>query len=214
MAITTTHSRMIGDLDAGSTYATTASLGTAAPLDVGTGANNVVQLNGSSQLPAVDGSLLTGISTTVPVIVLRDEQSSGTGGGTATSGSWLTRVLNTESTDTGNHCTLSSNQFTLSAGTYEVSASASFFRTKNSQIKIYNTTDASDVIIGQVANAIDNGGNYSGATAVLLGYFTVAASKALELQYRIENTTATVGLGNATSWGTEVYAQVMLRKVG
>ena len=35
--------------------------GTAAALNVGTGANNVVQLNGSAQLPAVDGSLLTGI---------------------------------------------------------------------------------------------------------------------------------------------------------
>jgi hypothetical protein len=40
-------------------------LGTSAALDVGTSANNVVQLNGSAQLPAVDGSNLTGISTAV-----------------------------------------------------------------------------------------------------------------------------------------------------
>ena len=38
-------------------------LGTAATQDVGTSANNVVQLNGSAQLPAVDGSNLTGIAT-------------------------------------------------------------------------------------------------------------------------------------------------------
>lgn len=38
-------------------------LGTAATKDVGTSANNVVQLNASAQLPAVDGSLLTGIVT-------------------------------------------------------------------------------------------------------------------------------------------------------
>jgi hypothetical protein len=37
------------------------TLGTAAALDVGTSANNVVQLNGSAQLPAVDGSLLTNL---------------------------------------------------------------------------------------------------------------------------------------------------------
>ena len=36
-------------------------LGTASTQDVGTSANNVVQLNGSAQLPAVDGSQLTGI---------------------------------------------------------------------------------------------------------------------------------------------------------
>ena len=39
----------------------TPSLGTASSLDVGTSANNIVQLNGSGQLPAVDGSALTGI---------------------------------------------------------------------------------------------------------------------------------------------------------
>ncbi len=35
--------------------------GTVAKYDVGTSANNIVQLNGSAQLPAVDGSLLTGL---------------------------------------------------------------------------------------------------------------------------------------------------------
>ena len=38
----------------------TPTLGTAAALDVGTGANEVVQLDGSGALPAVDGSNLTG----------------------------------------------------------------------------------------------------------------------------------------------------------
>lgn len=40
-------------------------LGTASQLDVGTGANNIVQLNGSGQLPAVDGSLITGVEAGV-----------------------------------------------------------------------------------------------------------------------------------------------------
>ncbi len=74
MAITTTHSRMIGDLDAGSTYLSSGDVGTSAALDVGTAANNVVQLDGTAKLPAVDGSQLTGISTSAPVIVLRDEE--------------------------------------------------------------------------------------------------------------------------------------------
>jgi hypothetical protein len=37
-------------------------LGTSSTLDVGTSANNVVQLNGSAQLPAVDGSQLTNLN--------------------------------------------------------------------------------------------------------------------------------------------------------
>jgi hypothetical protein len=46
---------------AASNQRTTLGLGSAATLTAGTSANNVVQLNGSAQLPAVDGSLLTGI---------------------------------------------------------------------------------------------------------------------------------------------------------
>ena len=51
----------LSDLANTTTARTNLGLGTAATLDVGTGANNIVQLNGSAQLPAVDGSLLTGI---------------------------------------------------------------------------------------------------------------------------------------------------------
>jgi hypothetical protein len=42
---------------------TTLGLGTAAVTDTGTSAGNTVVLNGSAQLPAVDGSLLTGIAS-------------------------------------------------------------------------------------------------------------------------------------------------------
>ena len=51
---------LLDDADA-SAQRTTLGLGTSATLDVGTSANNVVQLNGSSQLPAVDGSQLTNL---------------------------------------------------------------------------------------------------------------------------------------------------------
>ena len=40
----------------------TISIGGTTAAGIGTSANNLVQLNGSAQLPAVDGSLLTGIS--------------------------------------------------------------------------------------------------------------------------------------------------------
>jgi len=52
---------LLDDADA-SAQRTTLGLGTAATLDVGTGANNIVQLDGSARLPAVDGSQLTGLS--------------------------------------------------------------------------------------------------------------------------------------------------------
>ena len=59
--LTTAGKALLDDADA-SAQRTTLGLGTAATLNVGTGANNIVQLNGSGQLPAVDGSQLTGLS--------------------------------------------------------------------------------------------------------------------------------------------------------
>ncbi len=51
------------DLNNAATTRSQLGLGTAATKDVGTSANNVVQLNGSAALPAVDGSNLTGIAS-------------------------------------------------------------------------------------------------------------------------------------------------------
>jgi len=51
---------LVDDADA-SAGRTTLGLGTAATQDTGTSANNVVQLDGSSRLPAVDGSQLTNL---------------------------------------------------------------------------------------------------------------------------------------------------------
>lgn len=56
------------DLNNASTTRTQLGLGTAATQDVGTSANNVVQLNGSGALPAIDGSNLTGVAETKPTI--------------------------------------------------------------------------------------------------------------------------------------------------
>jgi hypothetical protein len=50
--------------ESGATARTSLGLGTAATFDVGTSANNVVQLDGTGKLPAVDGSQLTNISYT------------------------------------------------------------------------------------------------------------------------------------------------------
>lgn len=53
----------LSDLDSVSTARTNLGLGTAAVLNVGTAANQIVQLTAAGKLPAVDGSLLTGLSS-------------------------------------------------------------------------------------------------------------------------------------------------------
>src|SRR5210317_225190 len=69
---------LVDDADA-STARTTLGLGTAATQDTGTSANNVVQLDGTAKLPAVDGSQLTGIDTDVEgTAVLSTGETGGT----------------------------------------------------------------------------------------------------------------------------------------
>lgn len=142
-------------------------------------------------------------------IQLRDEKSSGTDGGGSTSGSWQTRVLNTEVSDLSSLCSLSSNQFTLTAGTYYISASAPFYRGDASQIRLYNATDASAILVGTNTGSVNSAVNATVRSQVN-GVFTIGASKALEIQYRVGTSKTNDGLGQATSWGTEVYAVVEL----
>jgi hypothetical protein len=59
--LTTAGKALLDDADA-SAQRTTLGLGTVATLNVGTSANNIVQLDGSAKLPAVDGSQLTGLT--------------------------------------------------------------------------------------------------------------------------------------------------------
>ncbi len=147
-------------------------------------------------------------------ILLQDQQTVGTTGGTPSAGSYNTRVLNTEVTDTNNDCSLSSNQFTLSAGTYEVLASAPAYRSSRHKVRLRNVTAGSTLVVG--SNEYTVAGSDSPATrSFLYGRFTVAGSQALELQHYFESASGGAnGLGpaaNATE--VEVFAIVELRRV-
>lgn len=138
---------------------------------------------------------------------LREEQSSGTQGGDATSGSWVTRVLNTEVFDVGGIVSLSSNQFTLGAGSYFISARAPSFGTDQTKLKIRNVTDSSDALIGEThyfrAASPDAG------TSFVSGRIVIAGTKAFELQHRFAAGRSFDGLGVPNSFSVvEVYSVV------
>lgn len=145
----------------------------------------------------------------------RDQKAQNTAGGTFTSGAWQTRDLTTEVSDVGGFGALSSNQITLAAGTYLIRASAPGWKVNRHQLRLQNVTDASTVLIGQGTYTFDNGaGDGSQSLATLQGLFTIAASKALELQHQCQTTVATKGFGVEANFTTEVYAVVELWKIG
>lgn len=142
---------------------------------------------------------------------LREEQTSGTTGGTFTSGAWRTRTLNTE-TDPDGIVTLSANQFTLQAGTYWIHARCPAYQVARHQAKLYNVTDASDEIIGSSAYT-NSLANYATTDSVILGRFAIAGAKTFEIQHRASSSVATFGFGNPASFGVvEVYTDVRIWK--
>ena len=142
---------------------------------------------------------------------LREEQTSGTEGGASSATTWHTRTLNTESYDTGSVCSLSSNQFTLSAGTYQILASAPCYGVNDTKVQLYNISDAGTEIMGQNAFAANVPGTM--ATPIVRGQFTIASSKTFEIRHYTTSSVTTWGLGQANGVGTEVYCEVELWKV-
>lgn len=145
------------------------------------------------------------------VAYLKDVQTSGTNGGGFTSGSWQTRALNTVEGD-DHIVTLSSNQFTLKAGTYDIEAEAPANSVDDHKLRLRNITDSTDDIIGQVSRATTT--NTHMVAASLVGRIVINADKTFELQHRCTTTKATDGFGRAASFGvSEVFAQIKILKV-
>ena len=139
-------------------------------------------------------------------VVIEDQKTEGTDGGTFTSDAWRTRDLNTLVYNSGTLASLSSNRFTLPAGTYCIDwdAPAGEGVGKN-KTRLYNYTASSVVAYGRnAANASSSCG-----TAVV----TVSSSTSFQVEHRCETTVSDTGLGAATGWGTEVYTRVRLRKI-
>lgn len=88
VTILTAAGEAISGASTASAQRTALGLGSAATLTAGTSAGNLVQLNGTGQLPAVDGSLLTGIANNSPSLFYKVDNTTvvftKTGNGTAT----------------------------------------------------------------------------------------------------------------------------------
>lgn len=162
--------------------------------------------------PTVASANLTG-TTTNQYISIQDQKTSGTAAGTATSGSWQTRVLQTIASDTGsNVVSLASNLFTLSAGTYRIRASAPAFGVNSHQIRLQNTTLAATILTGSSEFSFQTSA-FAQTRSALAGRFTVAAGQALAIQHQFQATSVgTNGMGDPGSFGTEVYTIVELEK--
>ncbi len=147
-------------------------------------------------------------------VLIREQQTQNTQGGTFTSGAWQTRTLNTESADTDGIATLGSNQITLAAGTYACMIVCPGAFCGKHQARLQNVTDAATLLIGTSTYSGSANTDIVVNTSVIMGQFTIGASKALEVQHQCSTTRATDGFGVASNFTTEVYTVAQFWKIG
>lgn len=154
-------------------------------------------------IPGLSGGGYTGY------ILIQEQQTQGTDAGGFTSGAWRKRALNTTLHNVGGYASLASNQITLGAGTYQVNVWATAYLVESHQLRLYDTTNATVLVVGN--------SNYANAAtlidkAFLTGRFTLSGSCVLELQHICLTTKATNGFGGNANFTTEVYASVEIHR--
>lgn len=125
--------------------------------------------------------------------VINETQPYNQGGGTFNSGAWRTRILNTEVFDPDNIVSISSNQFTLQAGTYYIRAQAPAYRVDQHHIRLRNITDSTTDGVGSVGMSSSSFASIT--LSLLTTRFTISSAKVFEIQHYCSTTHNTYGLG-------------------
>jgi hypothetical protein len=165
----------------------------------------------------VVSALSTGVFTQT-YLTVSYQQTSGTNGGTATTGTRQQYPMNTTVTNTivGASHNTTTKRFTLPKGTYRIEAVAAFFDCGASGIYLYNVTDAADISGPSRSSGNASSTVHSGDHAFQSGFFTLGASKTLEIQYAVGATKTGSGLGVAVSdpgGAVEEYGQATFTKI-
>ena len=136
-----------------------------------------------------------------------DQKPTNTYGGNSVSNAWTTRDLNTELYDPDGIVSISSNQFTLGAGTYTLIATAPFYRTEETLLRIANVTDT----VYYTSQDYNRNSTYVQSILTVVASFTIPSSKTFAVQYRCGGETNGLGV-SIGSWGNNIYTKVEILK--
>ena len=172
-------------------------------------ANRTLTLPGDA-----DGEILTSNSSVgkfASYAIIVDQKSSGTDAGSSSGGSWNTRDLNTELADPDGIVSISSNQFTLQAGSYFLEAFAPAYQPSRHKLKLYQTSGtAADIAFG--TGTFTSNTNAIQSTAFLSCRLTISTATTYEIRHYVQESKSGNGLGVAISQGVELYCIVKIFK--
>jgi len=150
-----------------------------------------------------------GIGNVGTIWIIKDVKTIGTNGGTFTSGSFLTRTLNTiTSYPSSSLVTIGSNRITITSGVYYIRSEAPCGDVHNNATRLYNITDSTVSEIGSSHYSHD-----TQAISTLETIINIVSTKVYEIQHQCDKTMTTTGFGYATGFQTEVYTMVTITKL-
>ena len=170
----------------------------------------VLTSNGSSAAPTWQNS---GGALFTSYAIIADQKAQGTDGGTFTAAGWRIRDLNTELYDPDGIVSISSNEFTLDAGTYFIEWAAPGFRCNSHMSRLYDVTGDAVVQIGQNAFT-DTSADGDQTNAFGWARVTITASNAYRIEHYAITGGTTRGFGNASNIDVETYTVVKIFKEG
>jgi hypothetical protein len=147
------------------------------------------------------------------VALISDEKAHNADGGDSSAG-WNDRDLNTESFDPDNIVSISSNQFTLGAGTYIIEFSCPSYMSAQNKAQLYDVTNST-----AIANSISvyaQQSTYVATVASGCGRVSITGNTTYKLRHYISTAKVSNGLGVAlgvSSTGNNVYSQVKITKL-
>jgi hypothetical protein len=140
--------------------------------------------------------------------IIANQQLVSVDGGTFTLGAWRTRILNTEVSNINGIVSISSNQFTLQAGTYLIRAMTPCYHAGAVQSRIYNISDSTEVAVS--ISGISGTLSPKNVPQTVVGLVTIASAKIFEIQHQGSATATTNGFGVNSGFGTEQYTTVLI----
>jgi len=137
--------------------------------------------------------------------IIADQKAANTASGTFTQDAWRTRDLNDEITDPDGIVSISSNQFTLAAGSYMIRWSAPAYQVQAHQTKLLDVTATADIEFGSAEFAEDDSGGITQSRSFGTARVTPSGSNVYEIQHYCADTCSSSGFGERNNFGNVLY---------
>ena len=184
------------------------------PAVSGANLTNLPAANLTGALPAISGAALTNLPAGgkfASYALIGDQKATNAAGGSTSTGTFNVRDINTEFADADGIVSISSNQFTLAAGSYLIEWSCPAMRCGRHQSRLYDITGSASVQVGKSTTS-DTGADGDQNDSNGAVRITISANNIYEIQHQCSTTEPTSGLGNASDFGTEIFTLVKIFK--